>query len=151
MEEETIALKDAEFMSAKQKRIVLKQWERFVENRFSFKDFTKVLYSHLSLHCQFIAHFDRAGFYGTYFDAPEDTMRFLHQFDSDFGFESIEYGMTVWITNNAEYGDVNTAMCQILNTYKTDLYAELSAKIRTNDIARATVLLERHGLSVCPP
>ncbi len=151
MEKETIVLKDAEFMSAAEKRAVLRQWERFIANRFNFKDFTKALYSYLSLHCEFIAHFDRAGFYGTYFDDPEDTLRFLRQFDGDFGFKSIEYGLAVWITNNAEYGDVNTAMCQILDTYKTDLYAELSAKIRMNDIARAIVLLGKHGLTVCPP
>jgi hypothetical protein len=59
-------LKDSEFMDAEQKRKVLTQWDRFVKGGFSFHLFTDNLYQHLILHCGFIAHYNRSGFYSTY-------------------------------------------------------------------------------------
>ncbi len=59
-------LHDTEFMTAKDKALVLKQWERFLKNGLRQQDFSDRLYKHLSLHCMFIAHFDRYGFYATY-------------------------------------------------------------------------------------
>ena len=59
-------LKDSEFMNANEKRKVLTQWERFIKGGFSFHLFTDNLYQHLILHCGFIAHYNRSGFYATY-------------------------------------------------------------------------------------
>ncbi|MGD0237893.1 MAG: hypothetical protein ABSC55_25590 [Syntrophorhabdales bacterium] len=59
-------LKDSEFMDADQKRKVLTQWDRFIKGGFSFHLFTDNLYQHLILHCGFIAHYNRSGFYATY-------------------------------------------------------------------------------------
>ncbi len=139
-------LHDSEFLTAKEKALTIKQWKRFITNGLQFGDFTDRLYKHLSLHCEFIAHFGRAGFYQTYFENPEDTLRFLRQFDEDYGFVSVEYRMTQWITD-ARYADLNGAMCDILSPYKTKLYAELSEKARQKDIAIARALLEKHGLT----
>ena len=85
-------LRDSEFLSAKEKELVLKQWKRFVTNDLMASGFTDRIYKHLSLHCAFIAHFNRAGFYATYFEDPEQTIRFLGQFDADLGCRSVEYG-----------------------------------------------------------
>jgi hypothetical protein len=41
--------KDAEFMSAKEKELVLAQWKRFVERGFNFEHFTDRLYKFLTL------------------------------------------------------------------------------------------------------
>ncbi len=73
--------RDVEFMSAREKELVLKAWVRFVRNGLRFEDFTRRLYEHLHLHCGFIAHYDRAGFYRTYFENEEETVLFLSQFD----------------------------------------------------------------------
>ncbi len=57
--------KDVKFLSADDKRKILTAWERFLKNGLRRQDFTKRLYSHLIQHCEFIAHYDLDGFYGT--------------------------------------------------------------------------------------
>ena len=61
-------LKDSEFMSAEQKKKMLRQWDRFIERAFGFELFTNTIYQHLNLHCGFIAHYNRSGFYSTYWN-----------------------------------------------------------------------------------
>lgn len=99
---------DAKFMSAKDKEIVLKQWRRFLRTSFKREAFTDRLYKHLTLHCSFIAHFDRAGFYSVYFDDMKSmTRRFIRQFQSGV---SAEYGMTYWL--DGDMSDINRAMME---------------------------------------
>jgi hypothetical protein len=116
-------------MSAEAKEKVLKDWKRFIEADFDKAKFTMRLYNHLSQHCSFIAHYNQAGFYGTYFENPEDTLRFVKQFDKEHGCVSLEYGMTYWL-NNEDYGDINTAMVEIMEPYKAELYPRLKQKAR---------------------
>src|SRR5208283_503762 len=59
------------FLSADEKRKILKRWTAFVKNGFQWHLFTDAVYHHLSLHCGYIAHFDRHGFYTTYWGAEE--------------------------------------------------------------------------------
>jgi hypothetical protein len=61
---------DEPFMSGKEKEVVLNAWTRFLKNGCKFHDFTDALYRHLTLHCSFIAHYDRRGFYEFYFATP---------------------------------------------------------------------------------
>jgi hypothetical protein len=139
------AFKDSEFMTVRDKELVLAQWRRFVERGFNFEHFTDRIYKHLSLHASFIAHFDRRGFFATYFDDPEATIRFLRQFDVDYGFGSAEYGSSWWI--KGEYEDINKAMCEVVEASKSRLYQELEQKIRGRDLAIASQLLAKHGVS----
>lgn len=138
---------DARYMSALQKKLIIKQWEKFVAGRFEFEDFTKPLYDHLHLHCSFIAHYDRLGFYHTYFDDPEAAIGFIRQFDTEFGLKSIEYGSTFWVNGSSDYSDVNKSMCEIVDKYKQTLYRELSLMSKQRDLAKAKTLLEKHGLT----
>ncbi len=105
---------DAQHMTAAQKRRVLGDWVRFFQSGMDFKRFTKRLYQHLTLHAEFIAHFNRQGFWETYFADPEALQRFLDQFDRSKGCVSTEYGMTYWIRDgndvSAQYYDLNNAM-----------------------------------------
>ncbi len=68
---------DGQFMTAKQKERVSKAFDLFLKNNFKREYFTKELYEHLHLHCGFIAHNSIDGFYGTYFEDPDDTVSFL--------------------------------------------------------------------------
>jgi len=120
-------MKATKFMSAEEKEKVIKDWQRFIESDFSQARFTKALYNHLIQHCSFIAHYNQQGFYGTYFEDPEDTMRFMKQFDRDQGCVSVEYGMTYWL-NNEDYRDINTGMVEALEPYKADCYLRLKQK-----------------------
>src|SRR6266571_7509863 len=97
--------RDAEFMSARDKGLVLKAWLRFLKNGLRFEDFTKRLYEHLHLHCSFIAHYNRAGFHAEYLERGEDTAQFLSQFDARGECRSVEYGDDWWLSD--EYADLN--------------------------------------------
>ena len=140
-------LQDSKFLSAKDKKLILKQWKTFLTRGLRFEDFTDRLYKQLSLRCEFIAHFDRGGFYSTYFVDPEDTIRFLHQFDIDFGFRSVEYGMTLWV-EDSDCRDVNRIMCEIVAPLKASLYEQLSKESTKKDLEKARLLLEKHGMQL---
>jgi len=77
--------------------------------------------TNLHLHCSFIAHFNLHGFYATYFDNPEQTMKFLKQFDKDYSYKSVEYGTTYWFTSD-DYHDLNSEMAYSLEPYKAKIY-----------------------------
>lgn len=141
---------DSEFMTAKEKETVLKQWIVFIKNGFRFKHFTGRLYSHLTLHCSFIAHYDIHGFYNTYFVHPGDRARFLRQFDRDHGWKSVEYGWTVWLTDT-EFNDINQAMCDAIDPYKRAIYGKCEAVEKEMDVRRATALLAKHGIEFGEP
>jgi hypothetical protein len=135
--------RDVEFMSAREKELVLKAWVRFLKKGLMLKDFSNRLYEHLSLHCQFIAHYDRAGFHRTYFEKGEDTVRFLSQFDKRGECRSIEYGMTSWLGGN--YGDLARAMIEEASPYIPKLIEDAQARQREADLAEARKLLAKHG------
>lgn len=138
-------MKDVQFMTAKEKEMVLKQWKIFIKNGMKAEHFTDRLYNHLSLHCSFIAHYNRGGFYETYFVNPEDTIRFIGQFDKDRGNISIEYGMKCWLTD-PDYNDLNQAMCDAIEPYKRGIYQGRANAERERDINQATALLKKHGI-----
>lgn len=122
-------MKSTKFMSAEEKKAVLRDWQRFIKSDFDRKHFTKRLYDHLHLHCSFIAHFNVHGFYGTYFENPESTLEFLKQFDGDYGHKSIEYGNTYWFTDE-DHHDLNSEMAYSLEPYKAEIYAGLKQKTK---------------------
>ena len=135
--------RDTEFMSAREKELVLKAWVRFLRKGLRFEDFSRRLYEHLHLHCHFIAHYDRAGFYRTYFENGEDTVRFLSQFDKRGECRSVEYGMGSWL--EGEYGDLAKAMIEEASAHIPALLEKAQASQRQADIAEARRLLARHG------
>jgi len=128
-------------MSADEKEKVRQDWQRFVESGFSKVKFTKSLYNHLIQHCSFIAHYNQGGFYDTYFEDPEHTLRFLKQFDKDFGCKSVEYGMDYWLSSE-DYGDVNTAMVEAFEPYKVDIYPWLRQKAKEKKLAQIQTLMK---------
>lgn len=122
-------MKSTKFMSAEEKKAVLRGWQRLIKSDFDGNYFTKKLYDHLHLHCSFIAHFNIRGFYATYFENPEHTIKFLHQFDKDYGYQSIEYGTNYWFTSE-DYHDLNSEMAESLGPYKEKIYADLKQKTK---------------------
>jgi len=140
-------MKDAQFMTAKEKELTLKQWRTFIRNGMQFKHFTKRIYQHLILHCEFIAHLDRWGFYQTYFEDPENTMRFLRQFDPKGDHKSVELRSTQWWTDS-EYRDLNMAMSQVVGENLEEITERLKKEVRNRDIAKAKALLAKHGITL---
>lgn len=137
---------DAAFMTAREKELVLKAWLRFLKNGLRFGDFSDRLYKHLTLHCSFIAHYDRLGFYQTYFENGEDTVRFLSQFDKRGESRSVEYGGTWWL--QGDYKDLNRAMVEEGTAYTPPLIEKAQLRQRESDLARASDLIAKHGLEV---
>ena len=141
-------LHDSKFMSVAEKTKVLKHWEMFLRGGLEKKYFTEALYKHLINHCSFIAHYDIHGFYATYFESGDDILHFLSQFDTRQGIpRSIEYGMTYWLTDE-EYYDVNTEMCRITLRYIPVLELKAKNDQRHSDLARAELLLKKHGMNL---
>jgi len=145
-----MGMKDAEFMTAREKEKVLKQWETFLKNGCRRDLFTKPLYHHLTRHCSFIAHYDIQGFYLTYFENGDDAIRFLSQFDRSKGCRSVEYGWDDWLQGGndaiSQYYDINHAMVDIADKFRPELINKFRAKQKDKDLAAARRLRQKHGL-----
>ena len=140
-------LTDTKFMTAEEKKKVLKQWEAFLESGCKKERFTKLLYHHLIDHCSFIAHYDINGFYSTYFESGDDILYFLAQFDDSKGpTRSIEFGMA-WNCHE-DYRDINSEMVRIAGKYIPLLTKQANARQKDADIAQAKCLLARHGIEL---
>ncbi len=145
---------DTKFMSADEKRKVLKQWELFLKSGLEKKNFTPALYHHLIQHCSFIAHYDIHGFYDTYFTSGDMTLQFLSQFNTRGNRipPSIEYGDTYWIASGnkscQEYYDINIEMCRIAYRFIPALELKATNDQRRTDISQAETLLKKHGMAL---
>ena len=131
--------KSVKFMTAKEKEAILRGWKRFIKSGFDQRFFTKRLYKHLTLHCSFIAHYDKAGFYSTYFHDPEDAVRFIRQFDKDFDYISAEYGTDIWVAVG-DFRDLSLAMCEEMEKYKEELFERLGEKTKQNILTQIHLL-----------
>lgn len=116
---------DAEFMSAKEKEMVLKQWKTFIKALLSCdfnaltgadygyyptsldKPFTDRLYKHLSLHCGFIAHYNRRGFIHARFGNKEVLQETIEQLRGAFVM--------------VDYRDIHQAMLEELRPWEAAL------------------------------
>jgi len=116
--------KDNKFMTAFEKDKVLDDWKNFLKSDFDPQFFTEDLYNHLTVHASFIAHFNKGGFYNTYFQKPEDTLTFLKQFDADGKMDSAEYGYDGWLTDSTA-GDLNKGMIIAFTPLKKKIYLTL--------------------------
>ena len=111
---------DAKFMTAQEKALVLKSWERFLRNSMKREHFTKRLYEHLHLHCGFIAHYNILGFYTEYFEAGQDTERFFEHFCS---YTAQNYGAC------AEYDDLHVAMREVFEKHKASITQQVEQDV----------------------
>lgn len=138
--------KSTKFLSAEEKEAVLKDWRNFIKYGFKREYFTKRLYDHLHLHCSFIAHFNINGFYDSYFENPENTLKFLSQFDNDYGYRSIEYGTSYWFTHE-DYHDLNSVIIESFEPYKERIYAGLKHKTKEMKLRQIEQLKREIGES----
>jgi len=111
---------DAEFMTAREKELVLKNWKTFLKHGLKKAHFTKKLYEHFHLHCGYIAHYSKDGFYTTYFEAGQDTERFFEHFCT---YTKANYGA------NNDYDDLNTTMRAVYEKYKSKILAKAKEAI----------------------
>lgn len=137
---------DEQFMSGAEKQLVLKAWITFLKHGCRSEHFTDRLYQHISLHCSFIAHFNRLGFYEFYFGSPgEQTIRFLDQFDPKQTGISAEMGATYWLGNNNTAADLNHAMRDVAGRHVDKLRQQFSEMKRQADLSLATLIAGKYG------
>jgi len=119
---------DAEFMTSREKALVLRSWERFLRHGMKREHFTKRLYDHLHQHCGFIAHYNIHGFYCEYFEAGADIERFFETFCS---YTAQNYGA------NVEYDDLNHAMRDVYNRHRRAIAQQVE-----QDVSRKLAVIE---------
>jgi hypothetical protein len=80
----------------------------FVESDFDWRQFTDEFYRRLSMTFGHIAHYDRSGFYDTFFTSTQDKIRFLRQTaghtcvgDPAYTYSDVERALQAWINQNA--------------------------------------------------
>ncbi len=136
---------DERFLTAAEKRLLLKAWNVFLKHGCQFCHFTERLYNHLIQHCSFIAHYDRGGFYSVYFehDSPA-AQRFLDQFDPSKPGQSAEYGDAFWLRGPIG-SDLNKAMRESAAPYVNRLRFQFSEAERESDLEIATRLAGKWG------
>ena len=104
--------KDVEFLTAKEKELILKAWIKFLDNGLKEQHFSKRLYDHCLLHCDFIAHYNIGGFYSTYFNGDySDLKRFFSHFTTGNGYVYI-----------VDYRDISTAMIKEYEKRKKEIF-----------------------------
>lgn len=139
---------DERFMTAAEKKLTLSAWKTFLKNGCKLEHFTERLYHHLSQHCSFIAHYDRHGFYGVYFEPPNtQTFRFLDQFDPGKPGISAEYG-DIWWLNSPTGCDLSRAMRQVAAPYLPKLRYQFETAERESDLDLAALLLAKRGRGI---
>lgn len=118
---------DAEFLKATEKKEVLHDWEKFIKNGFSFSTFTSAIYTHLSVRCGFIAHYNRVGFYQTYW--REDIAEYAREHNLTVRpVPSSFYNWVLFLAQFRIYGDyrdINTAMMKALRSHLIAFIKEL--------------------------
>ncbi len=112
---------EAEFMTAREKELVLKNWERFLKGNFKKTLFTKRLYDHLHLHCGYIAHYNREMFHAEYFQSGPDTKRFFEYFLQN----------TQRFAGVSEYEDLNAAMREVYERYQGTILQNVQLDMST--------------------
>ncbi|MDX4028334.1 hypothetical protein [Aliarcobacter skirrowii] len=175
---EQIDFKDEEFMSAKEKAKIYKNFISFLNNHFKESCFTKNLYNHLHLHCGFIAHYNIKGFYAEYFNTPAKFQKIAFDYNStptEYGvyinekylgeenidskiafykiYEELNSGdrfeglsgfyNTIKDASSREYEDLNTAILEAFNEYKS-LFIELirEAIKKANEYEKSLIIVE---------
>lgn len=128
---------DAHFLAAEKKRSILKRWTSFVKNGFPENLFTDSVYEHLHLHCGYIAHYDRPGFYVEYWGAHA---RDFHRHAKEDGFvmrpvplafynwKSFLGQFSIW----GDYADINMAMMCVLKEELENLLKDVIAEARAH-------------------
>lgn len=141
--------RDEHFMTAAEKEKVLRAWIRFLKSGCARTQFTEALYQHLSLHCSFIAHFDRNGFYNFYFERiTPQLFRFFDQFDPEKPGISAELGSDGWLSPHHTGADLSQAMREAARPYLAVLRQRFGETRRQRDISSATAILATYGLAV---
>ena len=135
-----MVLTKTQWASTDDKEKFINQFKRLVINDFKEKDFSESFYKRLSMTFRHIAHYDRGGFWSTWFSSRQRQAEFLKRVlrhrpngSPEYTFCDAERAIQNWLTEHPNYlHRLNT----IINEYTTKrellLLKELKVKYETN-------------------
>ncbi len=96
-----------QWSTVQDKATFAKQFVRFVQSDFAARHFTERFYRRLSKTFGHIAHYNRAGFWDTFFTTTADKVRFLEQTlqdpcygDPAWTYSDVERALQAWLRAN---------------------------------------------------
>ena len=139
---------NTKFMMAIEKEKVVKQFDHFIktliknlgDNDKCFRAFTKGIYEHCHLHCGFIAHYNRHGFYQTYFGSQniDDLKNFINHFIDKY--DEINVDCSV------DYKDIGEEMAKIIIENSEQLVEKFGRQTESDDRETITFLMKKHNI-----
>lgn len=142
-----VAFVDSKWLRADEKRKILKQWSAFVKKGFTETLFTNSVYDHLHLHCGYIAHYNKHGYYDEYWGAyardlhrhAKDDHSSLRPIPAAFhNWKSFILQFNIW----GDYTDISTAMMIVLKTELECLEKDVLKEARDHFEADASNLYQ---------
>lgn len=134
---------DVEFMTAKEKSSVYRDWTALFKLLASEglpaeppKSFSKALYQHLHLHCQHIAHYDRFGFWDAQLGSAHQALQFLQE---------LEQHLRGWGALR-DYADLNEAMLLVGVSLRPLIEQRLVVQRRDDARAQIAAIAKQAGL-----
>jgi len=115
-----------------------KQWfhdhfQRFVRKGFPLSMFTERFYKRLSLTFGHIAHYNRMGFYSTWFESTQNQLRFLRHTaaypcygDPEYTYSDVERDLVNWVASNECIRIIEGLIAQINAETRARELAELN-------------------------
>lgn len=159
-------MKDVQFMTAKEKAKVARDWELFILKRLSFsaadtqqgdygthyKHLTKALYNHMHGHMGYIAHGSAGGFFSAQFEETADFLRNVHAIANNAGCGDVRgYRLVPGMGANVDYEDLFEVMIKVAKHYLPTvraLYEEESQEAHRRRVVSAQQLLQSEGFAV---
>ena len=131
--------------TAEDKAAFAKQFVRFVQSDFAVRHFTDKFHRRLSNTFGHIAHYNRGGFWDTFFTTTADKVRFLEQTlqhpcygDPTWTYSDVERALQAWLQAHGT-----------LDRYRQRLAEETEAAERAELARLQEVCLAGHRLSTC--
>ena len=123
------------YHTAEEKEKVLKRFQRFFERGCPISGFDRLLYIYASNMFGHIAHYNRSGYYETWFSSPSRIAEWLDRAeratifgDPAFGFSDVEQAIQDWVRTSGIKSKYEAEAGSILEKAERAELARLKAK-----------------------
>ena len=124
--------------TAENKEKFVNHFKQFVKKDFPESMFNKSFYNRMSMMRGHIAHYDRGGFWHTWFDTSERRADFLKHWasnpaygDPEWTWSDVEKVIQIWLKENPQYEQKQRGQHEaIIEDIERKEFARLSAKYR---------------------
>lgn len=124
-----------QFSTVEDKEKFVKQFIKFVESDFASSNFPMWFYKRLSMTFGHIAHYNRDGFYGTWFTTTKDKLAFIRNVyqsnrygDPSCTYSDVEKYLTDWVITSGLLGKYESLLAHEEYTERRAQYDRLKAE-----------------------